>query len=233
MGINTSALRNIEQPSKLRRAAKGNQPPALTDIYDEEVNISIWQRQLSNSLLVVVDELLSQNPTLQFSINADPRSIPCQLNELIDKSSLNIPKISLLTQDIANTVNMFCCLFDIERVGLRLTALNKAMCPKFHVDRVPARLISTYQGQATEWLPHHCVDRSKLGAGSLGKSDNVSGIYSHNEDIQQLNTGDVAILKGELWEGNENAGLVHRSPATRDSETRLLLTLDFVAATQH
>ena len=34
-------------------------------------------------------------------------------------------------------------------------------------------------------------------------------------------------LKGELWEGNETAGLVHRSPALAKDERRLLLTLDF------
>jgi len=38
---------------------------------------------------------------------------------------------------------------------------------------------------------------------------------------------DVALLKGELWEGNEKAGLVHRSPAVPADHRRLLLTLDF------
>ncbi|WP_428354217.1 DUF1826 domain-containing protein [Methyloprofundus sp.] len=37
-----------------------------------------------------------------------------------------------------------------------------------------------------------------------------------------------ALLKGERWEGNENAGLVHRSPAINEGERRLLLTLDFM-----
>jgi hypothetical protein len=34
-------------------------------------------------------------------------------------------------------------------------------------------------------------------------------------------------LKGERWEGNENAGLVHRSPVLLSGERRLILTLDF------
>ena len=122
---------------------------------------------------------------------------------------------------------MFCCLFDLKRAGLRLTALDKAMCPRFHVDRVPGRLVTTYQGVATEWLPHEQVDRSKLGEGNNGLTDIHSGLFENEQDIQQLNHGDVAILKGELWEGNENAGLVHRSPALTTDERRLLLTLDF------
>ena len=101
------------------------------------------------------------------------------------------------------------------------------MCPRFHVDKVPCRLATTYSGNATEWLPHDRVDRSKLGPGSSGKPDAKSGLYSRNDDIQQLEIGDVALLKGESWIGNEEAGLVHRSPGLRAGTSRLLLTLDF------
>jgi len=101
------------------------------------------------------------------------------------------------------------------------------MCPKFHVDKVPCRLVTTYQGAATEWLPHQAVNREKLGAGSNGKADSESGLYKNQNDIQQLNCGEVALLKGESWQGNENAGLVHRSPSLAVDEHRLLLTLDF------
>ncbi len=102
------------------------------------------------------------------------------------------------------------------------------MCPKFHVDRVPCRLVTTYQGIATEWLPHEVVDRTKLGRGSLGQPDDRTGLYQNKHEIQQLGCGDVALLKGVLWEGNEHAGLVHRSPALPRGDKRLLLTLDFI-----
>ncbi|MDG1293104.1 MAG: DUF1826 domain-containing protein, partial [Pseudomonadales bacterium] len=88
-------------------------------------------------------------------------------------------------------------------------------------------LITTYEGIATEWLSHQDVNREKLGAGSKGQPDHLSGLFEHSHEIQQLNCGDVALLKGERWEGNENAGLVHRSPAVLAGERRLVLTLDF------
>ena len=101
------------------------------------------------------------------------------------------------------------------------------MCPKFHVDKIPCRLVTTYQGIATEWLPHRVVNRTKLGSGSNGLSDSESGLYQQESDIQQLTSGEVALLKGENWYANERAGLVHRSPQIPDGEHRLLLTLDF------
>jgi len=87
--------------------------------------------------------------------------------------------------------------------------------------------VTTYHGVATQWLPNESVDRSKLGRGSNGQPDSVSGLYNDESDIQKMASGDVALLKGERWSGNENRGLVHRSPVTSSNETRLLLTLDF------
>lgn len=89
------------------------------------------------------------------------------------------------------------------------------------------RLVTTYTGPATQWLPHECVDRSRLGGKHGGLPDEQSGLMKSPEDIRQMACGDVAILKGELWAGNENAGLVHRSPGVREGQKRLVLTLDF------
>jgi hypothetical protein len=102
------------------------------------------------------------------------------------------------------------------------------MCPRFHFDRIPCRLVTTYQGIATQWLNHAVVDRSKLGAGNQGKSDEQSGLFNNIEDINRLSEGDVALLKGENWDETQGAGLVHRSPPVSAGERRLLLTLDFI-----
>ena len=207
---------------KVRRAARGCEPSVLSDVYLEDTNIVIWQRELSASLKKAVDGFLKTNSTFQASMTVTPQTVLSSLRESLgDGGDLE------LCENIAELVDMFCYLFELKRVGLRLTVLNRAMCPKFHVDRVPCRLVTTFQGVATEWLPHQVVNREKLGLGSRGKSDSESGLYKTPDDIQQLNCGEVALLKGELWEGNENAGLVHRSPALPQEKPRLLLTLDF------
>ena len=61
----------------------------------------------------------------------------------------------LIAKDASELVEMFSILFDVDQVGLRLRILDKAMCPKFHVDRVHCRLVTTYTGLATEWLCHN------------------------------------------------------------------------------
>ena len=78
-------------------------------------------------------------------------------------------------------------------------------------------------------MAHESVDRKKLGLSSAEKSDQESGLYQTERDIQELARGEVALMKGEKWPGNKGAGLVHRSPAVAAGESRLLLTLDFAS----
>ena len=207
---------------KVRHAAYGNEAGVLTDIYLEQTNIVIWRRQLSQSLKNSVANFLQSNPNFQASMSVTPQSAFTAMRD-----ALGDPRQIELCQNIGELVAIFCRLFEVRYVGLRLTALDRAMCPKFHVDHVPCRLITTFQGAATEWLPHQSVNRKKLGVGSRGEPDHKSGLYQNQRDIQQLNCGDIALLKGELWQGNQNAGLVHRSPTLPTAERRLLLTLDF------
>ena len=54
-------------------------------------------------------------------------------------------------------------------------------------------------------------------------------IFKNNSDIQELCVGEIALLKGESWAGNESAGLVHRSPVLKTNESRLLLSVDFIS----
>ena len=95
------------------------------------------------------------------------------------------------------------------------------MYPRFHVDHVPLRLISTYAGVASEWLEEGGMDRRRLGDAQAEPRD--------SERIQRLQAGWVALAKGEKWSGNEGAGLIHRSPTPPPGERRLLLTLDWLS----
>ncbi len=208
-------------PAELRFASLGKDPAVLADVYRENINIAIWQRELSDALKDAVDSVTASNRALVLATTVSPRSVFSVVSQ-----SLGTAGDCALSASVAELVEMFCCLLGLERAGLRLRVLNAAMCPKFHVDRVPCRLVTTYLGAGTEWLQHDAVDRSKLGAASLGQPDLQSGLLKTPCNIERLSCGDVAVLKGETWEGNENAGLVHRSPAVADGTVRLLLTLD-------
>ena len=198
-------------------------PGVLADIYNDGTDIAIWKRELPRSIRSSVAEFVDACPSHRTELSATPD----QAQDALTKA-LGEKLDAEVTTDMADLVGMFCMLFDLERAGIRLSVLHNAMCPKFHVDRIPCRLVTTYQGIATEWLPHDCVDRSKLGHGSNSKPDHESGLFLQSQDIQQLRHGDIALLKGDSWKGSEGKGLVHRSPRILDTDRRLLLTLDII-----
>ncbi|MFA0088062.1 succinylglutamate desuccinylase [Vibrio sp. 10N.286.49.C2] len=205
-----------------RPLAQGTQPSALTDIYRSDRNLAVWQRSLPNELIKNIQQMLQEGKPLAVVKTVTPDTVADLLRDKLDGYAC----ADDLSDDIALIVDMFCCLFDLQEVGLRLTTLDTAMCPKFHVDHLPCRLVTTYAGFATQWLNNDDIDRSKLGAGSAGLPDHQSGLLKTNVCINQLKKGDVALLKGSGWEGNEATGVVHRSPETTGTERRLLLTLD-------
>ena len=212
----------------LRKAAKSTNANVLPQIYNEGTNIVIWQRSAAEKLTKAVNTLIATSALKPLELAVSPDDAFEQLIKALKPEDNNRDEVNTLCEDIALLVAMFCCLFDLKRAGLRLKVLDKPMCPRFHVDKIPCRLVTTYHGVATQWLNHSDANRSKLGAGNLGKPDEESGLFKSLSNINQLQQGDVALLKGEYWDDNEGAGLVHRSPPVAANEQRLLLTLDFI-----
>ncbi|EMR12971.1 hypothetical protein MPL1_07473 [Methylophaga lonarensis MPL] len=200
-----------------------DEPMVMTRIYDAEVNLAVWNRSLARQVVDYAELLCQQSVALQLRSIVEPASTT---QHLIDGLPDKTGRLDFV-KDVAGLVEMFADLFELERVGIRLSIIDNTMCPRFHTDHLPCRLVTSYAGAATQWLPEATVDRSKLGAGAAGLPDHLSGIYCDPAMIQQLNTGDVALLKGDGWHGNSGYGIVHRSPAINIDEKRLLLTLDF------
>lgn len=205
------------------RSVVGNAPAALAEIFNADVNIAIWQRRHGEAFAKAAADILAACPDLKCSMEVTPAEALAALTKEVGESE----SARVVCEDAAQLVRLFCDLFELERVGLRMATLDTAMCPRFHFDRVVCRLVTTYVGVATEWLPFDSVDRQKLGHGNNGLPDDKSGVYANVKDIQQLSAGDVGLLKGENWQGNEGAALVHRSPRPPADAKRLLLTLDF------
>ena len=84
---------------------------------------------------------------------------------------------------------------------LRLDGIDHPMCPRFHTDKLKCRLVTTYVGPATQWIPHHLVNRSKLGYGNEGKPDNESGLFLSENDIEQLILVMLLFLKVKVGKG--------------------------------
>ena len=203
------------------RACLGAEPEVLAEALQEGVNLAVWQRRLAPQVEDFVRILLAQPlevaESVQIEVGADEQlRLPALLRAQADFHGYDA-----FIADLTWLVEAFACLLGARRIVLRLRSLTKPMCPRFHVDHVPLRLISTYAGVASEWLEEGGMDRRRLGEAQAEPHD--------GERIQRLEAGWVALAKGEKWSGNEGAGLIHRSPTPPPGERRLLLTLDWLA----
>lgn len=180
MSAMSANIKTSVQEIQHRQAIAGNQPSVLADIFQDVTNIVIWERRPAGVLTQAADHILKTNSALQISAAVTPQSAYATVNNALGATQA----AAALSEDVTQLVDMFCCLFDLKRAGLRLTAQDGAMCPRFHVDLVPCRLVTTYWGIGTQWLAHHLVDRSKLGAGNQGKPDERSGLFEKISDIQ-------------------------------------------------
>ncbi|MDO6563769.1 DUF1826 domain-containing protein [Amphritea sp. 1_MG-2023] len=203
--------------------AMGDSPEVMTAIYQEQINLVVMQRSLPTDITGYCQALVECQPHFNLRSVIHHQSPTESLISLLP----DLPGQAAFVEDLALLLDMYSCLFELDEVGLRLQVLDRAMCPRFHVDKLGCRLVSTYRGPSTEWLRNGDLDRTKLGAGNRGLSDDASGLYSHAASIQQLNAGDIVLLKGEGWYGNEGLGAVHRSPAVAPHEKRVVVTMDF------
>ena len=189
----------------------------LTEFFREDVNLAVWQRKTDAKYAAFVETFVKQAGSLQRFVSIETGETA---DSILPDWASNLPGAADWLRDVNTVIDMFRCLFEPSAVGVRLHVLTGTMCPRFHVDRVPARLLLTYSGKGTEWLTEEQVIRGAKGT-------RLPDQTARAEDIQVVPAGAVAILKGELWEGNEGFGLVHRSPDP-ENIPRLVLALDWL-----
>ncbi|MFJ2429148.1 DUF1826 domain-containing protein [Pseudomonas sp. NPDC087804] len=205
--------------NRTRYQHQGSTPETLTKILQDDTNLAVWQRQLPLHISDFAQLLLSLNEPLAESLCLElPKEDAEPDLTGLASGFRDLEGYEGFIADLKWLVSAFACLLGAKRIGLRLRVLDKAMCPRFHVDHVPVRLITTYAGVGSQWLKEGTMDRQQLGQANA----------EPQAQIQQLNSGDVALLKGEKWHGNEGFGLIHRSPQPAAGERRLILTLDWL-----
>ncbi len=216
-------IENQQNINTKKHYSISNDVSKISHIFNRDINISIWKRNLNSNILHASEILLLKNSDLQFSELVNKNF---SIDFLVDKIGADEKLISLY-EDIQYLTKLFCELFDIKDAWLRIDAIDKPMCPRFHADHLKCRLVTTYYGPGTQWLPNSLVNRNKLGHGNNGLADDISGLFSKKSDIENLDVGDIGLLKGEAWVNNEGLGLVHRSPHTDSNYKRLYVTIDF------
>lgn len=136
------------------------------------------------------------------------------LNRAIpDENIRGDPFFNTWLRDMAEICKTFCKLEKSDEIAFSLE--TERGCSRFHVDVVPQRLLVTYVGQGTEWIPDEAADRN-----AFVKLKPNSKILLDPSALQHMGPWDVTVFRG----GRD--GLLHRTPDSALNAKNLLLRLD-------
>ena len=119
----------------------------------------------------------------------------------------------LWISDMAQISKIFCDINDSDAIGFCLSSQRD--CPRYHVDNVPIRLLVTYAGQGTEWLPDSSANRHAFESGAPNEE-----IVKDPSNRQFIRPWDISLFRG----GPQ--GLLHRTPDSALKNPAVLLRLD-------
>ena len=135
------------------------------------------------------------------------------LRDIIPSSSQTNFFYKTWVSDMSEICQIFCDTLNSKSVSFCLG--TERGCSRYHIDNVPMRLLVTYMGQGTEWLPNEIANRAAFEEGLPNEK-----IVKDSSKIKSIKTFNVAIFRGGA------AGLLHRTPDSALKNPSILLRLD-------
>ena len=135
------------------------------------------------------------------------------LEEDIPSDIQSDPFYQTWLEDMAQVCLLFCDVEQSEKVHMWLG--SKRGCRRYHIDNVPRRLLVTYDGKGTEWLPEHAANRDAFSQGEPNEK-----IVRDNTARQFMSDWDISIFRGGA------SGLLHRTPDEALKGHSILMRLD-------
>lgn len=202
----------LKTNTTIQNWAIGNSRGILRKIHQKETNIVIYERN-TDALFKEINHLLDAN--IEFRSSGDPDSLRKALDT--DKS---LKLCTLIKDDILRFLQQFKDISGSKSFRLLFAVISTNMCTKLHSDINDLRMLCTYAGSGTIWVPDAAIDEKANHPKSNSKE-----IIIDESLLRQAKPGDVVILKGALYPDADP--ILHRSPSIEESnQKRLLLRID-------
>ncbi len=204
----------IQNRTKYSNSVISDNMEALQDIRLKSKNIAIYERNIDH-IKNGLEKIMDQEIKCRASGSKE------EILEILTKYfDLNLPEYNIVLEDVSSLLTLFEKVIKASSYRLLLATVSANMCRKFHTDLNDLRMLCTYVGPGTIWVPDEIVDCQSLRA-KRGDAE----LDIEERHIQQVSTGEVVILKGALYE--EANPILHRSPTIEENgERRLLLRID-------
>jgi len=197
---------NIYQSSKLQD---------LENFDEYSAQLGIIERSMPVGVNAFFQKLMRSHFKFSGEVSKDAAFL--DIRNILNKEFSQEIKAELLydewLEDMAEVCKTFCVLEKIEAVSFHLG--TQRACRRYHIDNVPKRMLVTYAGKGTEWLPDEAADREAFLSGEPNEK-----IIKDPSALQFINQWDVAVFRG----GPE--GVLHRTPDAALNGPSILMKLD-------
>ena len=135
------------------------------------------------------------------------------LDEKISCSIINNIFYTNWLKDMSNVCNIFCDIMESNTISFSLGTSRG--CTRYHIDNVPIRLLVTYFGQGTEWLPFNAESYKAYFKGQKNEK-----IIKNTTKRKFIKAWDIATFRGGT------KGILHRTPDSALKSPSLQMRLD-------
>jgi len=230
LAVKRPSLSNRQQQSSMDEIIFVGSLSELTRINSSKVQLAVWQRpHVPPFVTKLSDPSIDAMSIPAFESVVTPHDVVSYLKSHLccpyslrskKRNALNDDDMDELVKDIGQLVRAFADVSKSEFVNVKLEVIGDNGCQFWHQDSVPLRMVATYRGPCTEWVP------PAWGQSTLRRRK------CNSKHSQSLSHYDVALFKGQ-GETTENSpllnqeGIVHRSPRIDGCGiSRLVLVLD-------
>ena len=188
-------------------AVMADHPSVFERIFDDAVTVCVWNRRPDSVLANYLRESLSSG---SWERRARVEVDTPRFEDLLTGFEADVGRVRWVTE-LTALIDLFATLTDSRTVGLRVTATDRATCPRFHSDQVGLRLLCSWLGEGTEWLAEEDVIREPAERPDMSTRF-AAGPVRPGGVVRQMRPFEVGVFKGELWPENQGRGAMHRSP---------------------
>ncbi|MFK7986269.1 MAG: DUF1826 domain-containing protein [Sandaracinaceae bacterium] len=205
------------------RATTASLLDSLVPILEPAQNIVTVPRPLPPLVAEAMVAVVGGEP---FSRSARVEALDPDVSSLVEPVRDGLAR-RYLARDITEHIRAFGAVMRRRHLHARLSIVTDDACRKIHSDHVSIRLLCTYAGPGTEWVTEEDVARENLARIDVDVRTANRSVLRRPSAIRHCAPGEVILLKGDAYDGNEGRGAVHRSPPIEARGLRrLVLKID-------
>ena len=192
----------------------------IDNFYKDDLYLNILDRKKPYKSNEFFKHLIAE--PFEFNINIKKSNAFEDIKYHLNKELLKRVQNQIFYYKWIKDMSEICILYSdiIKKNSLNFSLKTSRGCKRYHIDNVPVRLLVTYYGKGTEWLPRDACNYLAYHNGE--SNEKIIKIKNRSKFIKPWS---IAIFKGQKFKGGTKA-ILHRTPDEALNKKSLLMCLD-------